>query len=223
VIVYSANIGHKDRFHEPTIKHEGVEYVYFVDNLDDPLFRDFHEDSIWDVREVPKKYNDTRMDAKWYKMHPHLLFPGEETIWCDSLYFPHRESPLLNEHHISADVTAYHHNTNRKCLFDEAAFCLSHRVGNADDIKRQIAAYREEGMPEQFGLFEGNVIYRKPEASKFSESWWEQVNTHSTRDQISMPYVIWKNGIDFLGVTATAKKARFFKGGRHLFHGTKEY
>ncbi len=208
---------------EPTQKHDGVEYVYFVDNKDTWAYKDRIEASIWDVRETPRKYASGMLDAKWSKMHPHLLFPGEETIWCDANYFPHRESPLLNKHHISAEVSVYHHKTSRRCLFEEAAFCLSRGVGVAADIKRQIAAYKADGMPEQFGLFEGNVIYRKPEASAFNEAWWKQVNTYSTRDQISMPYVFWKNDIDFLGVTATAKAARFHKGNTHLFHGVRNY
>jgi hypothetical protein len=221
MIVYSANLGGKDRFHQPKKKHEGVEYVYFVHDKEHPLFRDHHADSIWDVRVAPKKCGTYMMDAKWYKMHPHLLFPGENTVWCDSLYMPNRKSPVSTSN-LDVDVIAYEHGP-RSCLFEEAQFCLDRGVGVASDIERQIAAYRKRGMPEGFGLFEGNVIYRKPEARQFNEFWWDQINTYSIRDQISMPYVLWRHNISFLGLPHGAKVRRFFKGGKHLFHGTREY
>jgi hypothetical protein len=223
MIIYSANIGGKDHFMQPLAKHKGVEFVYFVDNLDDWQYRDQIQDSIWDVREIPRKYDNGMMDAKWYKMHPHLLFPGENTVWIDGQWRSRWRLPRRIFKR-DTDVIVYRHE-QRICLFKEAKFCMKHKVGNRKDIRRQIEAYKKDGMPEDFGLFQGNVIYRKPEAKVFNEKWWEQVNKRSTRDQISMPYVFWKEDISFMGLSAKARAPFFAKGmgGRHLFHGVRKY
>jgi hypothetical protein len=221
MIVYSANLGGKDRFREPRENHDGVEYVYFVHDKEHSLFKDKCEDSVWDVRVAPRKYGNHLMDAKWYKMHPHLLFPGEDTVWCDSLYVPGRKTPL-HMFRLDTDLIVFRHGA-RGCLFEEAQFCIDKNIGVGKDIQRQMDAYKKRGMPEDFGLFEGNVLYRKPGASKFNEEWWKQVNNYSTRDQIAMPYVLWRHDISFMNLSPKGKGRQFMKGGKHLFHGTREY
>lgn len=47
------------------------------------------------------------------------------------------------------------------------------------------------------GLTENNVIYRKhkdPRCIKVMEDWWYMVENYSRRDQLSLFYVLWKNG-----------------------------
>ena len=217
MILYSANIGDKDEFRQPKVKHDGVEYVYFVDKKEN------YVSSSWDVREVSMRYSDTRLDAKWYKMHPHLLFPGETTIWIDGSYIPYSENP--NEIPCSNGIVLFHHTTARNCLYAEAEFCLSRRIGHEESITRQIKEYKKQGMPVDFGLFGSGVLYRKPETVSFNEAWWEQVlmsGGGSSRDQISLPYVLWKNNMDFSVLNHKKKLSFFMKGGKHLFHGTKD-
>lgn len=209
MIVYCANIGRKDAMREPLVKHDGVEYVYFVDN------KEGYESSIWDIREVPLKY-DNRLTSKWYKMHPHLLFPGEDTIWIDGTFMPHKGSPLDR---VSTSMVLRKH-IDRDCLYDEAAICLNRAKGNPsvvpEDIIRQVAVYRSEGMPEHYGLYQSGIMCRKPEARLFNEAWWKQVTTFSVRDQISLPYVLWKESIPFSVFSKELTPKSFMKAGRHL-------
>ena len=32
------------------------------------------------------------------------------------------------------------------------------------------------------------------------DEWWEQIEMYSRRDQLSLPYVIWKNGFEYQDV-----------------------
>ena len=210
MIVYCANIGRKDVMCEPLVKHNGVDYVYFVDN------KEGYRSSIWDIREVPLKY-DNRLTSKWYKMHPHLVFPGEDTVWIDGTFIPRETSPLGA---VTTNLVLRKH-ADRNCLYDEAATCLNRVKGNPsmipEDIIRQVAAYRSEGMPKHYGLYQSGVLYRTPEARLFNEAWWKQVTAFSIRDQISLPYVLWKENIQFSVVVKRRDAPVYFsKVGGHL-------
>ena len=52
-------------------------------------------------------------------------------------------------------------------------------------------------MPEDFGVFLCGVLIREhnnPVCVKLMEDWWKELEEGSRRDQISFPYVLWKNG-----------------------------
>jgi len=212
MIVYSVNIGKKDILVEPEVKHPKCEYVYYVDNAEG------YESEIWDIREVPRKYEDTITDSRWYKMHPHLLFPGEDTAYVDANYRPRSNNPLPMAF---CDLVGYTHTASRTCLYDEAQHCINRNIGNVEELKRQIRDYRASGMPKNWGLIMGGVLYRKPAASEFNEMWWEQFRMYnSLRDQISLQYCMWKTGVDFHRLSFSVIGCHFSKAGRHLFHGT---
>ena len=53
-------------------------------------------------------------------------------------------------------------------------------------------------MPKKNGLIHGAVIYRKhssQEVCKLMEDWWSEINNHSIRDQLSLNFVAWSNGV----------------------------
>ncbi len=207
MIIYTANIGEKDEFVLPKAVQAGVKYVYFVDD------KSKYESSVWDVREVERKFDDSKIDAKWYKMHPHLLFPGENTFWIDANFRPVKYPSRL----FIRDLGLYRHG-NRDCVYAEATHCLWKRVGNAELIRKQIAYYEEQGMPRHFGLFLGGVLMRTPAAASFNEVWWEETLRFSARDQLSLPYALWKTKIPFasFNVEDHNKYCRRIK--RHLWY-----
>ena len=65
----------------------------------------------------------------------------------------------------------------------------------------EINKYREEGFPKAFGLYECNVIVcdlNNKNSETITTSWWDNfLNSESYRDQITLPYVVWKNGFEF--------------------------
>ena len=53
-------------------------------------------------------------------------------------------------------------------------------------------------MPHNYGLLQCNVIVREHHnemCKKIMEEWWEEFLKHPQRDQISLPYVLYKNKI----------------------------
>lgn len=54
------------------------------------------------------------------------------------------------------------------------------------------------GFPRHFGLFETNVIIRfhnDPKCKAVMDTWWNEIETRTKRDQLSFTYSLWKNGL----------------------------
>ena len=67
-----------------------------------------------------------------------------------------------------------------------------HNLDDPDTIDAQVAKYKSEGHPWDYGLLETGIIMRSniPEVAKFNEDWWSEIENHSIRDQISAPYIV---------------------------------
>jgi hypothetical protein len=68
--------------------------------------------------------------------------------------------------------------------------------GDPQAITRQLEQYRSEGFPVNYGLTENNVLIRRhndPTIIKLMEDWWRELLAQSRRDQLSFPYVAWRN------------------------------
>ena len=67
-------------------------------------------------------------------------------------------------------------------------------------MEEYTAGLQKEFMPEDsdFGMVEATIIIvdlNNPIAKKIMDDWWyELLRSHSGRDQLSFPYVLWKNG-----------------------------
>lgn len=93
----------------------------------------------------------------------------------------------------NADMVIFAHPIGR-CLYKEAAICMRHGKESKEKLQRQIDHYRSLGMPENFGLLMTGIMYRKKsmQMDDFMREWWHHVETYSMRDQVSLPFLLWK-------------------------------
>ena len=95
------------------------------------------------------------------------------------------------------DIALFKH-PERSCLYDEANTLIELTKGPGgdydvlDNIYRQLEFYKEEGFPKDFGLFELSASIRKntPKIQAMNLRWWEIICRFSSRDQISLPFVL---------------------------------
>ena len=83
-----------------------------------------------------------------------------------------------------------------------------------------------EGLPENAGLIEANVLIRRhnnPLIRELMEDWWEQLRVHGRRDQISFPYVAWKHGFwpNIMGDENVWGNSQVFLHDESRHHGPK--
>ena len=137
---------------------------------------------------------------RYLKLHPDEIIPSkyDYTVYIDgSLRITCDIKPLVYSLIDSGKSIAIHDHYVRDCIYDEAQILYIVNKANEDELKKQVIFYKKEGMPEHFGLLETPVIIRKsndPELKGIMNAWWEQIERFTHRDQLSLPYVLWKSG-----------------------------
>ena len=172
------------------------DYVCYTDNEELLCNKDYYG---WEIRKAnnPSAFDPTRLN-RWYKIHPHKLFPDyEKSIYIDSninvltrfLYdlVSSRGQDFLLPKHFSTPTIYEHFN-----------WAISNEIDNIDLLERQKRFYEDEGFPHSIGFGENNILYRKhnlPSIMQLMDDWWDTITRFSKRDQLSLAYVMWKNGM----------------------------
>lgn len=142
----------------------------------------------------------SRMQAKKYKIFPQRYFKGYDfSIWLDGSFAIKSDlrKLLIDTMEKEEMPFVFFRNYQDNCAYASAAFCMRNNIGNIDKIKNQLTAYEDAGFPENFGLPMGGMLYRQhnePSVQMAMKLWWNEITKHSERDQLSLPYVLWKLG-----------------------------
>lgn len=192
IAVYSCVVGKYDRIIEPVYVQPGVDYLMFTD-LDLP------KNTAWEKIDITKfddykSLTPIQMNRK-IKMLPHkYLCDYDYSLYVDGLIeIVGAISPMIEE--MGDYGFGVHFHNQRDCIYDEAVMIKYAKKANMSEVKVQLDNYREEGFPSHFGLYENTILIRKHHdmsVCKLMESWWDEYLKYPTRDQLSLPYVIWK-------------------------------
>lgn len=196
IAVYTAITGKYDTLYEPLYKSPDCDYIIYTD-------MELPENTIWQKREMPKDSYYLSLGnyqrAKYFKIFPDRLFPEYDySIWVDgNITIVGDLAPFVER--MGEKWMAEFKHPNNDCVYQEAFSIVSQGKSKGRDVKAQINSYKKEGFPEKFGLFENSFIVRKhnhPECIDLMNSWWEQMEKYTWRDQLSLSYTLWKNGYD---------------------------
>lgn len=173
--------------------HPDWDYVCFTDDSD---LISAHEFGIWQIRPLQFTNLDVIRNARRHKIQPHILFPEyEESLYIDGNV--NIISPFIFQEieRRKTDLLIPQHAT-RKCIYEEFDFLLARHVIDVTLGNAQIDRYRKEGFPQNYGLHETNIIYRRhhvPEIISMMEDWLYAIENFTQRDQMSLSYVFWKH------------------------------
>ena len=186
-----------------------LEPLFLPDNCDFFVITDLEVDSssAWKkIDTLPEMANMSNVEKNRYvKINPHLLFKdydysiyvdGNIKIMSDLTEYIH----MLNEVGIG---THLHHLRN--CVYDELIAINKSKKDTKENIAKHRKLLDENGMPKKYGLLQCSVIVREhnnPTCVKIMNEWWNEFKNYSKRDQISLPHVLYSNGItvDKVGV-----------------------
>lgn len=195
IVIYSAVSGGYDKVRDHAFLSKDFDYVLFTDS-------ELTGEYSWDVRAMTEYEHDLPVrKAKYYKLFPDQLFPEYEySVWVDGkIEFTDDGLEKRIKHLISKDTAiACLPHRGRECLYGEAAACIENQVDSEAVIRQQIDFYRNDGFPEENGLYELSVIFRQhhhPGVKRLMNCWWKGIQRYSFRDQLSFPYCVWKNKI----------------------------
>lgn len=190
LVIYTAITGDYDKLRTPLFENDNLTYVCFTNN---PKIKS----DIWNIEYIQDEQLDNRYLAKKIKMNPDLYFKEFETsIWIDGKFEVLGDfRTYIEKYGKDKPILCFPH-FQRECIYDEAAVCLCVKKGKKEDIVRQIAGYYEEGYPMNNGLYEMGCIVRRHNdelVKKLMREWEKEVTYYSYRDQLSFPYICWKN------------------------------
>lgn len=194
ICIYSCVTNGYDRVADPYYEPQAYEGILFSDMVSESEFWR-HCDLDFSNPELAKNPN------RYIKLHP-FDFDGtyDYAIYIDgSVVLVSDVSQFAEVAKASPSGFAIHGHPLRDCLYDEGSFCIAAGRGNAEQIKTQLARYESEGMPHHFGLFEATVFavdLHSDIACTIFENWWAELcRSDSGRDQLALPYVLWKMGL----------------------------
>lgn len=201
IAVYTCITGNYDELENPLILEKNCDYFLFTTN--DDIKSDF-----WQVTKISdqiQKLGNNNIINRYIKMHPKELFPEYDyAIYIDgNIKIVSTISQLISKIN---DVTgiAIHKHCKQNCIFQEVKVCRAYNKGNYKSMKKQMKRYKKEKFPKNFGMFECNMLISDLKNRKSEEifnDWWEEyLSSESLRDQLALPYVLWKNNLQFCDI-----------------------
>lgn len=209
-VIYTVIVGGYDRLIEPQ-PFPGWDFVCFTDGRNTGL-RAKVGLSHWDIRPLSDETLDSFRRSRLPKILPHrYLSDYDYSVYIDG------NARLLDDPFATLEAMnwpkmAVSEHPFRATVLEEIDECIRQNKAPRALLEAQRAAYLADGMPEDLRLLENNLLLRRhndPQVIALMEAWWEQMNTFSHRDQLSLPYVAWKQGFAMHTFNQTLKRALF--------------
>lgn len=209
IVVYTCVTAGYDDLQRPANIEPGVDYVCITDN---PSIAS----GVWKAMPLPVKTGDAVADSRFPKMHPHRLFPEHHiSVYVDGNIEPLAGVEALARTAMAQGNIALYEHPFRDCVYAEALECSAIGFDWHWRIAAQTARYRLTRFPPNHGLYEAGIIIRRhhsAEISSLMQAWWGAYLSGVRRDQLSLPYVAWKSGIEIISLG----KSDIRGGGRHF-------
>ena len=217
ITIYSSSYGNYDNIKQQP-KIQNVKYVFFTDNSHVTC-------PGWDVvveNNILSHYSPV-LKAKYFKLHPHILFPESDyTIWIDaSIIIKNSDFVQIMLSYLTENGFAAYKHPKRFSIFEEHLRLVNDRNFQYKDIiNNQINVYKKENFPINFGLWAGGILVRQNKnknAEIINNLWWEEILKWSSRDQLSLPYVLWKNNLKIDTINLNQISNQLFRINIHKF------
>lgn len=193
VVIYTGIFGNYDVLREPLYRDDDVDYICYTD--DKSLVSEG-----WEIRCVENQQDNMALEVRKYKCLPHrFLAEYDISIWIDArLQIVSSLIEYIKDNMCDTGILFFPHNA-RDCVYEEGAANIIQHREDVPKLIMQMYKYNQLGYPEHNGLYWGGCIVRNHNQDniiKTMEDWYEEILDTSARDQISLPYVLWKNNIE---------------------------
>jgi len=172
------------------------DYVCFTDNPD-------LECEIWARKQwkiivtQPFRHLHPRMQAKYYRTHPDLVWNYPYKMWVDwTTKFKKRDTVeyLLSQFLPKSDILCYKHD-NRDCIYDEATYSQQFEKYKWLPMQAQVKHYKSEWMPEHYWLTGTWLLITRwwnyEPIKEMLHGRWTECLTRTYQDQLSFDYLVW--------------------------------
>lgn len=199
IVIYTCMTGNYDNIETPFLQFDNVDYIAYVDNN--------KKYDGWKTKKIPKSVMDKVKGNvninRYIKMHPIELFQDkyDYSIYVDSNIQIIGDLRELLRNINDKTGLAIHNHRERISIYDEIDYCITYKRGNISKLKEIKNVFYKEKFPNNFGVYECNILVtdlNSKKSQKIYYDWWEDfIARQLGRDQISLPYVVWKNNYKF--------------------------
>lgn len=203
IIIVTANIGQFDDIIENYYNQTNCKFVMFTDDKE-------AKSSLWELRQIRRKFVDSRCEARLYKWLIHKYFPDTEySLWIDASVEIKADVSMLIDKYLKETDIAIQLHSGRHCIYQEAEACIRLQLDYGDIIEKQVARYRLEGYPANHGLHNTSIMLRRhtEDIKRLNEAVWANICCSSLRDQLSFNYIAWKLGIKINDLSLSSGRA----------------
>jgi hypothetical protein len=150
---------------------------------------------------LPREYLDQIRRARLAKILAHqFLREYDISIWIDANIGIRADlAAFTNMALAHADIAFFRHGEHRPSVAAEIQACEQAGKAPLEVMSLQYKRYRTWGYPDNAGIIpETGVIVRRhhhPAVRTAMEEWWAELMKYSVRDQISLPYILWKKAL----------------------------
>ena len=195
IAVYTVLFGNNDVITNPKVVNANCDYYVITDNAVDNTL-------VWkklDIDMVNMGIKDDVLRSRYYKMNSHLVFPNYKySVYLDANIVLYGDPSDLICHINKKTGIAMHNLPARNSVYEEIYAREKIEPNDSEVLEAQKEKYKKEGFRSGEGLFECNVIIRNHNntmCKKIMEDWWKEFMRYPKRDQVSFPYVLWKDDI----------------------------
>src|SRR5690606_33248135 len=143
----------------------------------------------WTRIHLVEATSDPSLEAKKYKWLSHQFLPEYDLV-C------YHDANLQVVNKLPEKPFRIYH-PKRKSVFEEATQCitLSHRVSKKAVVD-QMNFYSQQGFPDTQGLYLNGFFCREhsEQENKLAQAVNNTMRFFTSRDQLALPYVMWKQG-----------------------------
>ena len=207
LVIYTALFGSYDNLFEPKEAYENCDFICFTDQKD-------IKSNIWKIIVVDSSLGSPTMKNRTYKILTHkYLDDYENSLYIDSNIIIKNNPYSIVMKYLDKCPFLMPKHILRNCLYQEAKVCVGIKKTPVLKTIKQLKRYNKEGFPVNFGLGENNILLRKhndKQVIKLMETWYNELEKETQRDQLSLGYSLWINNQKFSYITENSRKLNNF-------------
>ena len=189
-VVYTTITDGHDELKPHDYRISDMDYICFSDDLT-------ISSNFWEIRPLIYPSISKYKLSRYPKISPYKLLSEYDYSLCidaniniTSDRIERRVEELIAQN----ILMAIRNHPDRDCTYKEANECIRTNLDKRQTILDQVNHYKVNGFPEEYGLFETNLVFRRhmhPKVIAVSEKEWELYKKYSRRDQLSLMYTLW--------------------------------
>lgn len=131
------------------------------------------------------RFASPRMNAKIYKVLPHLFLNTQYSIWIDANLHLKVDEPELIRLLGDKEIAVFRH-PYRDNVYKEAEECIKLKLDDPAVIARQMYDYKAQRIKgDNLGACYLIIREHTERIKRLNEQWWAEICRYSSRDQLS--------------------------------------